>query len=115
MVLTVTDHLGESDTGTVSVEILADPSANQSPESVISAGALSGAAPLEITFNGTGSGDADGMITGYEWDFGDGTDNAGEKVTHIFYDPGVYLVTLVVVDDAGALAQQSGAGFCLVR
>lgn len=45
--------------------------------------------------------DSDGMITGWQWDFGDGTQGTGEHVTHIFSSPGTYTVRLTVTDDDG--------------
>ena len=55
---------------------------------------LSGAAPLQVAFDGRCS-------TGtaiYEWNFGDGTESAGETFIHTFEEPGEYKVTLTVRD-----------------
>ncbi|MCR9293420.1 MAG: PKD domain-containing protein [bacterium] len=52
-----------------------------------------------VTFDGSGSFDADGEPLSYLWDFGDGQIADGELVTHTFANPGVYTVTLTV-DDA---------------
>lgn len=37
----------------------------------------------------------------YDWRFGDGDNDDGETVTHIYSKPGTYTVTLTVVDSAG--------------
>jgi PKD repeat protein len=46
-------------------------------------------------------------IVHYAWDFGDGTLKTGVKTTHDYEVSGVYLVTLVVTDDAGQTARSS--------
>lgn len=56
----------------------------------------------EVSFDASKSSDADGKITSFVWDFGDGSaivENA--KATHIFTQIGEYLVKLKVTDDAG--------------
>ena len=42
-----------------------------------------------------------GNITAWEWDFGDGTSSSQRKVTHIYEDSGIYVVTLNVTGDNG--------------
>jgi PKD repeat protein len=61
------------------------------------------AAGEPIAFDGVFSSDLDGLIVLYEWDFdADGTADATEVVAeHTFAEPGVYDVSLTVVDDAG--------------
>lgn len=63
-----------------------------------------------VTFNASGSRDSDGSITGYSWDFGDGTpieQAQGTTVSHVFPDTpavcqeNVYTVLLVVADNDG--------------
>ncbi|CCQ34620.1 chitinase protein [Halorhabdus tiamatea SARL4B] len=57
-----------------------------------------------ISFDASASNDPDGSILSYDWDFdGDGTvDGSGESVTHTYYAPYRYNVTLNVTDDSGA-------------
>ncbi len=62
----------------------------------------SGRAPLEVTFATASSRDPDGSITGYEWDFGDGTSGTGPEPTHTYSSGGRYFPTLTVTDDDGA-------------
>ncbi len=68
-----------------------------------------GEAPLEVHFRGHGH-DEEGVITTMTWSFGDGTEdlafiNPGSEVEvdfkHVFEEPGLYTVTLSVVDGAG--------------
>lgn len=74
-----------------------------SPVSPVYAGQTS------VVFNAGASLDSDGRITGYRWDFGDGTPEVtadSPTVTHVFPATGscvnaVYTVQLVVTDDAG--------------
>ena len=55
-----------------------------------------------VEFDGGGSTDADGAVTDWQWDFGDGAIARGQTVSHAFLRPGVYEVALVVRDDSGA-------------
>jgi peptide/nickel transport system substrate-binding protein len=54
-----------------------------------------------LTFSATDSSDPDGEIATWEWDFGDGTTDSGETVTHEYDEPGRYIVVLTVTDDEG--------------
>lgn len=58
-----------------------------------------------VTLDATGSADPDGEILDYRWDFdrsnGMGVDLRGRRVTWVYSTPGVYEVTLRVVDDQG--------------
>jgi LPXTG-motif cell wall-anchored protein len=72
---------------------------NQAPIAAVTA-TNDGAA---FTFSATGSTDSDGAITGYAWDFGDGSEPAeGAEVQHVYTAAGSYTVTLTVTDDGGA-------------
>jgi PKD repeat protein len=55
-----------------------------------------------VFFDGSGSSDSDGVIVNYTWDFGDGNYGYEEFPTHIYDNPGIYIVTLTVTDDDGA-------------
>ena len=57
-----------------------------------------------VTFNGSGSSDADGDALTYRWDFGDGTtqNTSSATVQHIYNDNGSYVVMLMVTDAPGA-------------
>lgn len=55
-----------------------------------------------ISFNGSQSIDPDGTIIFYRWNFGDGSSQILDiSPQHTYADPGVYTVTLTVVDDDG--------------
>ena len=52
-----------------------------------------------ITFSAAGSSDANGNITSYEWDFGDGNAASGVTVSHAWPEGGNYDVKLTVTDN----------------
>jgi glucose/arabinose dehydrogenase len=76
--------------------------ANRVPTAVASAAPRSGALPLSVTFDGSGSTDPDGDPLTYEWDFGDGAPRVtGATATHTYTTAGTYTATLRVRDVAG--------------
>ncbi|MFT5247572.1 MAG: gliding motility-associated-like protein [Flavobacteriales bacterium] len=60
--------------------------------SAISANSLVGCAPYEIVFDNFSVGDQ------YLWDFGDGTTSTEEEPVHVYNEPGLYNVSLIVSD-----------------
>jgi len=78
---------------------------NSAPVAIITAPGTTNTTTVE--FSGEKSNDAETSITGYEWDFGDGTTAKGANVQHTFPSPGSYNVTLRV-DDGEGLANSIG-------
>jgi DNA-binding beta-propeller fold protein YncE len=77
-------------------------SPNQAPVARFdAAGAVAGSA---VFFDASSASDADGSITRYDWDFGDGNTlaNGGPQVGHVYAKAGAYEVRLVVTDNEGA-------------
>ena len=74
----------------------------QPPVAVVTANPVSGALPLPVTFDASGSYDSDGLITSYQWTFGDGVTGAGVVLDHTYASAGTYTATLTVTDDSGA-------------
>jgi subtilisin family serine protease len=64
---------------------------------------------LSCSFDGRASSDADGTITTYAWDFGDGSTASGSTASRTFASAGTYLVTLRVTDDDGATGTTSAS------
>jgi PKD repeat protein len=54
-----------------------------------------------FSFTSDGSHDPDGVITGYEWSFGDHQYGAGPTASHTYAAPGSYVVALIVTDETG--------------
>ncbi|WP_224124093.1 LamG-like jellyroll fold domain-containing protein [Nocardioides mangrovi] len=78
--------------------------ANQPPTAAFS----STMSHLSGSFDSTGSGDVDGTIASYDWNFGDGSAHgSGPSPTHAYAAAGPYTVTLTVTDDDGATTSVS--------
>ena len=92
-------------TDTIAVYVDAGTS-NIPPIAIATVDIASGYAPLTVTFDGSGSTDADGTITSYVWNFGDGspTGSGATTVTHTYETAGSFNVTLTVIDNGGAEA-----------
>ncbi len=101
VLLTVTDDDGATDTVQHEI-IVTDPGSNAPPIPDFTATPGTGPAPLDVSFDASASHDTDGTLTGYQWDFGDGSvTGAGVTIDHTFADAGTYPVTLTVTDDGG--------------
>ena len=82
----------------LSVDAPPPPADNQPPVALVGADLTSGRAPLTVNFSATGSADPDGDPLSYRWDFGDGSVDSGETVTHTYVDAGTYQAVLTVSD-----------------
>jgi PKD repeat protein len=86
---------------------------NQPPQAMPGGNQI--AAPGQtVSFDAAASSDADGQITRYVWDFGDGSKlEQGVKVSHSYDRPGLYRVKLRVEDDSNSPCN-SGEAFAEV-
>ena len=95
--LTVTDDsnaINAVDQDEIEIRINHAPVAEAGPDIVVG--------QSTITFDGSGSADADGDPLTYVWDFGDGSPAAaGALVSHTYAEGGVYPVVLTVDDGTG--------------
>jgi glucose/arabinose dehydrogenase len=82
---------------------------NRRPTIKATADKDSGATPLTVTFDATGSIDPDGDELTYSWDWtNDGTaDATGAKVSHTYPTAGEYVARLTVTDSKGASSVQN--------
>jgi PKD repeat protein len=98
-------NLGEPGTATGTIQRITYPQGNAPPVAVAGADHTSGAAPLTVNFDGTGSSDPNGDTLTYAWDLdGDGQfdDSTQAKPSYTYSTPGTYDVGLKVSDPDGA-------------
>lgn len=58
-----------------------------------------GCPPIRATFNATATSQVG--IAGYIWDFGNGRTGLGQQTVHTYNEPGLFTVTLIVLDSLG--------------
>ena len=96
--MTVDDNKGTAcskDLASMNVSINTPPSAVLNGANVACTGNA-------VSFDATGSNDADGDSLTYTWDFGDGSDlQTGASVSHAYSSGGIYLVSLTANDNKG--------------
>jgi PKD repeat protein len=103
--LTVTASNGTTATATQTIQIQAP---QQPPTAVISA-PDTGVVNQPLTIDGSSSNANSGQITGYAWDFGDGTTANGAKVVHTYTQAGSYTIALTVTTSNGLTATATHA------
>ena len=110
--LTVTDNRGAS----TEVERFLNVAASKPPIALFSMNPTTGDLNTVFHFDASASRDPDGIITQYNWGFGDGQSGHGIIVDHQFARGGDIPVTLTVLDDtsvhafATKIARVSGGG-----
>jgi PKD repeat protein len=96
--LTVTDDDGLTDTTTQAVTVTTAP---EPPVASFTYSPLSPVVGDMISFDASGSSDADGTIVSFEWNFGDSAAGTGVTAVHAYAAADTYTVTLTVTDDDG--------------
>ncbi|HYO55548.1 PQQ-dependent sugar dehydrogenase [Archangium sp.] len=76
---------------------------NTPPTVVASATPPNGYAPLHVRFSSAGTGDPDGDLLDYSWDFGDGTGSSLAHPEHSYTANGDYTAQLTVSDRRGGI------------
>ena len=80
------------------------PPPNRPPTASFTATPDGGPPPLTVSFDASASGDVDGSITNYAWDFGNTATGTGQTIDNTYDTSGVYEVRLTVTDDDGGEA-----------
>ncbi len=80
------------DTDQMVVKVVESPVADAGSDMVVCAN-------TEVKFDGSKSSDFDGVVNGYEWNFGDGETGGGVSPVHIYKNAGTYAVTLTITGD----------------
>jgi PKD repeat protein len=96
--LTVTDDDGATHSASTTATVTPP---NQPPSAAIT-GPASGETGDSLAFSAAGSGDLDGSIQDYAWDFGNGVTALGIGPTVSYASAGTYTIVLTVTDDDGA-------------
>jgi PKD repeat protein len=86
----------------ITLFVLPAASGNQPPVAAMAAAPASGFAPLNVSFDGSNSSDADGTIVSFAWNFGDGATGSGIATNYMYPTPGTYTARLTVTDNQGA-------------
>ena len=73
------------------------------PVAIFTPNPNNGQAPLSVQFTSAST----GQITAYSWNFGDGSLGTEQNPIHVYANPGVYTVTLIVTGQGGQGTAQS--------
>ncbi len=97
--LTVTDNNSLGATAYQNVVVQAPPPGPRPPIADFVASPSPTIPGSLVTFDASASFDPNGTIASYTWKFGDSTVGSGRMATHSYANPGVFTVTLTVVDN----------------
>ena len=104
--LTITDGFGRAASTVQSVTV----GAGANPTAAFTVSPASPLIAQQVFFNAAQSRPSPGnTITGYTWDFGDGSSSSGQQTSHTYAAAGTYNVVLVVTDSAGRTATATSA------
>ncbi len=104
--LSVTDNKGATASTSTTATITTNNPVNVVPVAHAN-GPYSAFENISIAFSSAGSTDSDGTITGYMWNFGDGSTSTAANPSHSYTTAGTYNVNLTVTDNAGATGSNS--------
>jgi PKD repeat protein len=100
--LTVTDDEGATNTTSQELQVCLKP-----PIATFTCSPPNPVVNETVTFNASESYDPNGVVTTYQFEFGDGTKGTGEVVTHAYSSVGTYTVNLSLTDNEGATNRTS--------
>ena len=80
---------------------------NTPPQANIANGPFAGQSGTTLSMSSAGSTDPDGTLSGYLWNFGDGSGSTSANPTHSYAAAGTYTVSLTVTDNQGATSSVS--------
>jgi C1A family cysteine protease len=83
------------------VSAIYDPDSFNCPPKANANGYYTGDIGEELTFESTGSFDADDENLIFDWDLGDGIEKTGANIKHTYQEKGIYQVTLTITDENG--------------
>lgn len=98
--MTVKDDKGEKAVASLSLNII-KAREGHSPPIALAGGPYAAMVGEPVDMDASQSRAGQGYLTKYHWDFGDGATGAGPKVSHAYYEPGLYQVILTVEDSEG--------------
>jgi hypothetical protein len=101
-IVTLSGTTDQAVTAQASAEVMVLSSPNELPQATIVATPTAGEVPLMVLFQAQAE-DPDGTVISYGWDFDDGQTGSGQSIDHVFTSAGVYVVTLTVTDNLGAV------------
>lgn len=99
--LTVRDSERNTDTATTTVTVRDRP-----PQATFAPSTFDARTGEAVSFDATGSVDAEGPISSYRWTFGDGSSATGPTQTYAYANSGSYTVRLTVTDGGGNTAMR---------
>jgi len=101
VMVTVTDPFGRKGSATVRLFVR-----NRQPQAVLAFSPSDPTVLTSVQFKAL-SGDADGVVGRWLWDFGDGNQSTGPAARHLYVQKGNFTVTLSVQDDSGAWSDEA--------
>jgi PKD repeat protein len=103
VILEVVDKIGQRGSTTHEITVIAQPPEQVPPTAAID-GPSEGFVAEPVTFSAEGSSSGSSPITGFSWDFGDGTtgpSSPNTTVTTLYENPGTFTVTVTATDANG--------------